>query len=111
MNNTIQRYEIRPKTEKGKVKRCIRIPGVDYGAPLVIIEESDKRILCSRAGHQSWKGLGTWGYTEPEFFIFEKIEENVSTGGIEVEGTGYGFEYDRQSKKEVFQKALDYFRR
>jgi len=96
---TIKRYT----NEKGK--NCIEVPGVDFGANVEIIKETEIGMLCKVGGKTAWCGRGDSKYYEPEFIIFKKIEEN------EVEEClgSKSFIYNRKTKKEVFKKACEEF--
>lgn len=83
-----------------KGKNCISVSGVDFGAPVEIIKETEKGLLCKCGGCRAWCGRGDLKYYNPEFIIFKKIKND------EVEECfGPNFEYNRKSKKEVFKEA------
>lgn len=87
-----------------KGKNCIEVPGVDFGANVEIIKETEIGMLCKVGGKTAWCGRGESKYYEPEFRVFKKTEEN------EVEEClGKIFVYNRKTKKEVFKKALEEF--
>lgn len=99
MGARIKRFEV-------KGKKCMAIPGVDFGGSLEILKETDTHILCRKPGSMGWSGIGTQSYSAPEFIIFEKEGDGVKEAlGSE------SFEYTRETKKEVRAKALEAFER
>jgi hypothetical protein len=98
MSYRFQRY----KNAKGK--DCISVSGVDFEGELFILKENEYALLCRWAGGNSWAGIGTYKYRNPNFIIMEKVGED------EIENLGgRDFEYNRQTKKEVFKKACEMF--
>lgn len=85
-------------------KYYFRFLGVDFGADLLIIEEREKYLLAQVKGHTAWIALGTFKYQSPKLIIFEKINDVIENfQGVK------RWEYTKETRKETFKEALEYF--
>jgi hypothetical protein len=88
------------KYPEGKEQIRLHVVGIDFGSPLLIIEESKKSILVYQAGHTAWAGVGRTLYHSPAFLVFEK-----ESGTTLKTWNAPRFEYGRGGRKEAYKKA------
>ena len=92
-------------TNKGKKWLDVH---VDYGngdPKPEILQETDTHFLCRWGGRNNWLALSNTVYYHPEFLILKKITFFGKKG---VKHIGE-FEYTRETKKEVYAKAKEFF--
>lgn len=113
-------YQVHIREEKGivdtKGKRFLYFYGVDFGAPLEILEETDKAVLVWQKGHSSYLDrMSGSKYYSPNYRVFlytipQKEILDYSTG------LGRSFEIEYQGKKKQVRtdaenQAREWFKR
>ena len=92
-------------TDKGKDYLNVH---VDYGngdPKPEILQETDTHFLCRLRGRNNWLCLSETAYYHPKFLIFKKLNVFGKKKVKHIEE----FEYTRQTKKEVYAKAKEFF--
>jgi len=102
----IKRFEVEGK----EGDTYFHVLGIDYDAPLRILEETDKYILAYLKGRRKyWRNrLETSAYANPEIYIFEKTIIDGQKGITDYTGIKQ-WEYTRETKKQAYKEAREYF--
>jgi hypothetical protein len=103
------RYEeqpIRRFQRIGESREMFRVVGIDYGTDLIIMAETDKKILAYRKGRREWCAVGETRYYGPSFIVFTKKDKNTLISPLD----SPEFDYSKDnSRKEALRKATEIF--